>query len=340
MISNNPARPVEIMVLAGTQEDLSLLSSMLHDHGYQVQPVDSCELALSALKCRKPDLILLDDGCSNMNIELLCQKIRENGMTNDIPMICITQMNKRTAAQKFEGSDYISRPCREEELLRKVNARLESRLVQKGIEEMNRSLYAAQETLRTTLNSLSEGVICTDEEGSITMINDAARSMTGWLCDSAIGRHIHTVLHLKSEKAQESEGNTLKAADTVKSEEIFKNTVLIAKDGIDRPITHRATPIMDDTGRPAGFVIVFGDVTCDRRQLNEIDFLSYHDHLTELYNRRFLEAELCRQDDADKLPITLVMGDLNGLKITNDAFGHFAGDDPLRTTAAILKKCF
>jgi diguanylate cyclase (GGDEF)-like protein/putative nucleotidyltransferase with HDIG domain len=85
---------------------------------------------------------------------------------------------------------------------------------------------------------------------------------------------------------------------------------------------------------------MFRDVTGERLRLNEIQFLSFHDHLTELYNRRFLEAELSRQDESEKLPITLVMGDLNGLKMTNDAFGHYAGDDLLRRTAAVLKRCF
>jgi PAS domain S-box-containing protein len=58
-------------------------------------------------------------------------------------------------------------------------------------------------------------------------------------------------------------------------------------------------------------------------------YLSYHDQLTGLYNRRFYEEELRRLDTDRNLPITLVLADVNGLKLTNDAFGHLAGDELL-----------
>ncbi len=342
MISNNPARPAEIMVLAGAQEDLALLSSMLTDHGYQVRPVDSAELALSSLKSRKPDLILMDASYSDISVDYLCRQIKENGPTSDIPMIFITQMDDgRVADHQFGDADFVTRPCREEELLNKVHKRLETRFHQKEFEDLHRSVYVAQETLRTTLMSVSDGVICTDEDGRITMMNDVARNMTGWLCDSAIGQHSHDVFRTKSEQAQETAGSQLlKASGTKTAAELNSHAVLISKEGIERPITHSTSPILSIGGKPSGFVLTFRDVTNERLHLNEIEFLSFHDHLTDLYNRRFLEEELSRQEESERLPITLVMGDLNGLKMTNDAFGHFAGDDMLRKTAAILKRCF
>jgi diguanylate cyclase len=342
MISNNPARPAKIMVLAGTQEDLSLLSSMLTGHGYQVLSANSNELALSSLERHKPDLILLDASYSDMSVDCLCRQIKESGSASDIPVIFITQMDakERAADQQSGGADFIIRPCREEELLLKVHKRLESHFHKKELEDINYSLYVAQETLRTTLMSVSEGVICTNEDGSVTMINDAARNMTGWHQDSAIGQHSHTVFRIKSEQAQETESDRQKVPGTKTAADLSRHAVLISKEGIERPVTHSTASIPGITGKPAGSVITFRDVTNERLHLNEIEFLSFHDHLTELYNRRFLEAELSRQDDSDRLPMTLVMGDLNGLKMTNDAFGHFAGDDLLRMTAAILKKCF
>ncbi len=66
--------------------------------------------------------------------------------------------------------------------------------------------------------------------------------------------------------------------------------------------------------------------------------LSYHDQLTGLYNRRFYEEELSRLDTPRNLPIALIMADVNGLKLTNDAFGHQKGDELLIRIANILKE--
>ena len=70
----------------------------------------------------------------------------------------------------------------------------------------------------------------------------------------------------------------------------------------------------------------------------ELEYLSYHDKLTGLYNRAFFEEELRRLDTDRNLPISLIMGDTNGLKLINDVFGHKAGDRLLRSTAEILTK--
>jgi diguanylate cyclase (GGDEF)-like protein/PAS domain S-box-containing protein len=70
----------------------------------------------------------------------------------------------------------------------------------------------------------------------------------------------------------------------------------------------------------------------------EVLYLSYHDQLTGLYNRRYYEEELKNINSEGNYPITLVMADVNGLKLTNDAFGHVFGDRMLVAIADILKK--
>jgi diguanylate cyclase (GGDEF)-like protein/PAS domain S-box-containing protein/putative nucleotidyltransferase with HDIG domain len=315
---------------------------MLTSHGYQVLSADSAEMALSSLKCHKPDLILLDASYSDMSVDYLYQQIKDNNSASDIPVIIITQMDAmgRAAEHRSGGADFIIKPCREEDLLLKVHKQLASHLHIKELEDLKSSLHMAQEMLRTTLMSVSDGVICTDEDGRVTMMNDIAKNITGWPCDSAIGQYSHTVFHIKSEQAQETAVDRQRTPDTKSAADLGSHAVLISKEGIERPIFHSAAPILSITGKPEGCVLTFRDVTNEQIHMNEIEFLSFHDHLTELYNRRFLEAELSRQDESGRLPLTLVMGDLNGLKITNDAFGHFVGDDILRKTAAILKKCF
>jgi diguanylate cyclase (GGDEF)-like protein/PAS domain S-box-containing protein len=87
-------------------------------------------------------------------------------------------------------------------------------------------------------------------------------------------------------------------------------------------------------------IVSISDVT-ERLQTEEkLRFLSTHDVLTGLYNRNFFEAELERLQNSRMEPTNLMMVDVNGMKTTNDTFGHTAGDDLLRRTAQVLKLSF
>ncbi|MFW6282360.1 MAG: diguanylate cyclase domain-containing protein [bacterium] len=70
-----------------------------------------------------------------------------------------------------------------------------------------------------------------------------------------------------------------------------------------------------------------------------MEYLNFHDSLTGLYNRTYFEEEMQRLDTKRQLPLSIIIGDVNGLKIVNDAFGHQKGDKLLKKTADILKKC-
>jgi len=68
-------------------------------------------------------------------------------------------------------------------------------------------------------------------------------------------------------------------------------------------------------------------------------YLSFHDQLTGLYNRHFLEEQMRRLDTSRQLPISLIMADVNGLKVVNDTYGHLRGDELLAAAAKTLKGC-
>lgn len=82
------------------------------------------------------------------------------------------------------------------------------------------------------------------------------------------------------------------------------------------------------------------DITSKKIFENKIRFLSFHDKLTGLYNRAFFEAEIKRLDRKRQLPLTIVIADVDGLKLINDAFGHENGDKLIKKIANIFKMCF
>jgi diguanylate cyclase (GGDEF)-like protein/PAS domain S-box-containing protein/putative nucleotidyltransferase with HDIG domain len=80
------------------------------------------------------------------------------------------------------------------------------------------------------------------------------------------------------------------------------------------------------------------DITEKKQRQLEIEYLSYRDQLTGLYNRRFFEEELKRLDTPRNLPLSIAMVDVNGLKLANDAFGHESGDEMLIKIAEVMKR--
>ncbi|WP_176759137.1 HD domain-containing phosphohydrolase [Alkaliphilus peptidifermentans] len=79
------------------------------------------------------------------------------------------------------------------------------------------------------------------------------------------------------------------------------------------------------------------NITTDRLYKREIEYLSYHDHLTGLYNRRFFDERLKKLDTESNYPLCIIMADVNGLKLVNDSFGHLMGDNLLKKFSEILK---
>ncbi|MDF2942195.1 MAG: hypothetical protein K0S01_1053 [Herbinix sp.] len=108
------------------------------------------------------------------------------------------------------------------------------------------------------------------------------------------------------------------------------------KDGTTIPMYFTASALtLEDKQYFTGIAI---DITERRKREEEIYHLSYHDQLTGLYNRRFYEEELKRLDTERNLPLTLIMGDVNGLKLINDSFGHVIGDKLLKKVAEVIVK--
>lgn len=95
----------------------------------------------------------------------------------------------------------------------------------------------------------------------------------------------------------------------------------------------------DMSGSLVGLIGVCRDISERMEKEKEITYLSYHDMLTGLYNRTFFTEERKRMDNSRFLPLSIIIGDVNGLKLINDAFGHTEGDKVLVEIANVFRLC-
>ena len=93
-----------------------------------------------------------------------------------------------------------------------------------------------------------------------------------------------------------------------------------------------------DDGRPQWVYGTHLDITERKKKQEKIEYMSHHDGLTDLYNRNYLEEKMKELDAIPELPLSIMMVDVNGLKLINDTYGHEVGDDLLNKTAEILRK--
>lgn len=204
--------------------------------------------------------------------------------------------------------------------------------------QMEQMIFNEKEQFRTTLLSVGDGVISTDDQGLIKVMNPIAEKLTGWSTQEAYGKPVEEVLVVINEATNEIlESAARQVLKSGKLIETTNYTTLISKNKTMIPIEDNVAPILDRDGNVSGVVIVIRDVTGKKEKLEKIEYLSMHDYLTGLYNRWYMEAAMRRLDKEENLPLTIMVIDVNGLKLVNDAFGHKMGDKLLKVVSKVLK---
>jgi diguanylate cyclase (GGDEF)-like protein/PAS domain S-box-containing protein len=208
----------------------------------------------------------------------------------------------------------------------------------KRIEMSQGELIESREKLQATLISVGDGVITVGIDGRIQFLNPVAQMLTGWSLEEAAGKPLEIIFNIINEYTRDPVENPVtEVYKTGEIVELANHTLLITKNGDEVPVEDTAAPIRDSGGVLIGCVLVFRDFSERKEKQRYIEYLSYHDHLTGLYNRRYFEEELQRIDIEGNLPLSFVYADVNGLKMINDAYGHDRGDELIQNVAETLK---
>ena len=203
-----------------------------------------------------------------------------------------------------------------------------------AIEEEQRKLRESEEKLSAILLLVGDGVYVIGKDGNVQFSNPVAQKLTGWTQEDAMGRPFKEIFRIINEFTRKKVESPIgKVFENEKIVELANHTVLIARDGTERSIEDTAAPVRDKQGSVVSCVLVFRDSSEKKEKQKRIEYLSYHDQLTGLYNRRYFEEEMCRLDTEENLPISLIYADVNNLKVINDAFGHSEGDTLIQQAA-------
>lgn len=203
------------------------------------------------------------------------------------------------------------------------------------------SLLEEKERFQTTLESIGDAVIATDNNCIVTYMNPVAESLTGWREARAIGQPLEKVFFIINEVTGETAKNPAqRCIEEGRILGLANHTGLLHKDGHTISIEDSAAPIRQANGNIIGAVLVFHDVTETRSMAKELEFHANYDALTGLVNRRQFEQRLkqamnsVRETHHD---YALMYLDLDQFKLINDTCGHSAGDELLQLLVGLVK---
>ncbi|MEN8172344.1 MAG: diguanylate cyclase [Chloroflexota bacterium] len=340
MMSTSNNSP-DILVVDDNIQNLKLLISLLDKKGYLARPVNNGAGALRAVHAAPPDLILLDINMPEMDGYDVCEKLKDDPDTREIPIIFLSayqDVQEKLKAFQVGGVDYITKPFAAEEVFARVEKHLSIIALQKQLEQQNEQLRTEifeREKAEAELGTLAQAVNCggspiliTDLDGKIEFVNQAFLTITGYQSDEVIGQ---TPSILKSGKTEPdvyadlwgtiSQGKVWRGEllNRRKNGELYWDNTVIA-------------PITDDQGHKTHYVAIWDDITERKEEEMHHAYLATHDILTGLPNRAFFNERIShalKMAKRNHWQVAVFFIDLNDFKAINDQFGHLIGDDAL-----------
>ncbi len=338
------ATPLHLLMVEDSDDDAQLVLVKLRRAGYSLEfiRVDNEPELRAALDAKNWHIVVSDYAMPGFSGLKALEILREHDQNTPFILVSGTVGEEiAVEAMRSGANDYIMK----DNLARLVPAI--ERELREGRERADRrrteeALYQERERALITLHSIGDGVITTDAEGRVDYMNPVAEHVTGWTYGEAQGYLLTEVLPLLNEATRhpvESPADiSLRSGRVVTLNE---QCILVNRNGQEFHIEDSAAPIFDRDNRIIGTVLVFHDVTRERRMAHQMTWQATHDGLTGLANRNEFTDRLANMlagITADpSLQHALLYLDLDQFKVVNDTCGHAAGDELLKQLSRTLR---
>lgn len=209
------------------------------------------------------------------------------------------------------------------------------------LKESIENLSNQNRLLSTLLSLLPVGVFMVDAtDGKPLIANDKAYEFLGsQILQEANAKNITEVFEArKKEDMQPYPKEEMPIVKGMKGMTSHVDNMIVKRpDGTEILLEMFGTPVKYNEGQNWASLVTFLDITERKKAEEKLFYLSYHDYLTGLYNRRYFEMEMSRIEAENNMPLSTIIADINGLKFVNDILGRMEGDKLIIETARIIQ---
>lgn len=201
------------------------------------------------------------------------------------------------------------------------------------MEKQTKGAQNRESLLKALFDSIPDIIFYKDKNSIYLGANHAFETYNNFVLEDYVGKDDYELFdHQQADRYVKIDREVFESREPNRSEEFYTN-----KDGRETIFELLKSPYCDEKGELIGIIGIRRDITERKRSENEILYLNHHDVLTGLYNRRYIQQALEFLDQESNLPISVIAGDINGLKLINDSFGHEEGDRLIVAVSRILK---
>ena len=196
---------------------------------------------------------------------------------------------------------------------------------------MERKLKEQKAYFEQLFAESTEGIILLDNDGKVLKVSEHFEKLFGYKEEEILGENIDDLI-LPDNIIEKGHNYTKKVANggDVKTEGIRQK-----KNGEKIHVSLHAFPITLKEGQ-LGIYTIYNDISQRKKEEEKIRYLSFHDQMTGLYNRRYFENEMERLSSSRMNPVSIIVADIDDLKEVNDNYGHKRGDEYIKEAASII----